>query len=735
MAIIGSIQSKGRYFLIGFVGLALLTFILSDLTKCSGPRVGNQGSIGGEPVDADKYYQNVVLFTQNDSARIASQEQRMMTEKEMEQSRDRAWSATVDETLLSNEFEALGIDVSDKEFHAYLYGENGFTLMQDIAQSFTDQMTGKFNPKELDRFIQGKESSKNAVEKKQWEDTKRALKLQRKQEKYFQLLSQGVYVTKLEAKNEYRAQRELKSVSFIVRNFRDIPDEDIKISEKEVKDFYEEHKSEKKYEVLAGRDVKYFDVSIQPSKADSATFNTSLTKLKAEFAAAKDDSAFVVKNTESQMRFPKTAVPYRAQGDPNAKGQTYPAYMDTVFRTAGVGTVVGPYTDQGKTYLAKVLGVNSQSLSARHILLPAQRTDATNAAAQRKLADSLTAILKTDKTRFEEFVNTYSTDQGSKQQGGKYDDFSKDEFVPEFSDFVIANPVGTIGVVQTDFGFHIIEVLGKKDAHIPLLAVIEKTLVPSIETQDNLKDKAYDLLYEIDSKISKLDDPVAKLVLFDTIARREGFFARPVRMSEEAPRAQGFATRQAEMKIIQMAFQEDAEVGQLCPAPISDEGRYVIAIVSSIRKEKGEPAYADVYERMRVEAIKEKKAQKFIGQIGKSRDLNALAKKFNTTVNNAEITFANPSIQGGGYEPEIVGSLFSGLKDGATTLPLTGNAGVYVFRLNKTTKAPAAANYDTERKQIASQARQSQQQEVMQALRKKAEVYDNRILTELGIYR
>lgn len=735
MAIIGKIQDKGRYILIGFVGLALLTFILSDLTKCSGPKTGNLGTIDGEVINTEKYNQKLVEFYQADSMRVVQQEGRLLNEQEQEQVRDKAFQATVDETILTKEFDALGITVSDQEFDDYLFGENGFTLMSDVEASFKDSVTGQFNRKAFERFLEERDNAKDPAALKQWETQKKQIREQRRNEKYFQLLGQGVYVTKLEAKHEYLAQKEMKSVSYVVASFRDIPDETVKITDAEIRAFYDEHKNEAKYKQLPGRDVRFFDIALRPSSKDSLKFNTDLNNLKREFQNSKDDSAFVALKTGGQMRFPKKGIPYRMQGDPNAKGQTYPAFMDTVFKTAGAGTVVGPYSDQGKTYLAKVQSVDNQSMSARHILLPAQKADKTGSAAQKKIADSLAAILNADKTRFEEFVTTYSTDQGSKAKGGKYDDFSKNEFVPEFSDFVIANPVGKIGVVQSDFGFHIIEVLGKKDAHIPVLIVLEKTLAPGEETESDLKDEAYDLLYKIEKETSKKEEAYAKLNLFDTIARDAGYLARPVRMMDEAPRAQGFITRQAENKIIALAFNDDAEVGDLCSSPIMDGDRYIIAIVSSIRKEKGAPAFEDVFDRMRTDAIKDKKAKMLVKKIGQTRDLNALAKKFNTSVSSEEVAFGNPSLQGGGYEPEIIGSLFSGLRDGKSTLPLVGNSGVYVFKLNKTIKAPAAANYDAERDQLTSRQRSGLQQEAMMALRKKEQVYDNRILSDLGIFR
>lgn len=734
MAIIGKIQEKGRYLLVGFVGLALLTFIFSGLQKCEavhGPIA--IGTIGGEDVDQALYLKNRERMEIQDRNQYA-QQQREYTDRDADQSADRAWGQTVDELLLGKEYEALGIEVSDAELNAYLYGENGFPLIQEIAQNFADSMTGKFNPKALDRFIQERESAKDAKVLTDWKDTKEGLRKQRQQEKYFQLVGQTIYVTKLEAKEEYTAQKEIKSVDYVLRSFRDLKDEDIKITDDEIRKFYEAHKEEKKYEVMAGRDVKYFDITIQPSHADSSTFKTQMDTIKAQFARAKNDSLFVLATSDVKFYHSDHQATFRPQSDPKARqGMTYPPFMDTVFKMASIGQIVGPYEDQGKTRIAKVLDFNTKVCKVRHILISAPKGDTKKIASAKKLADSL--VLLINKDNFAEFVTKYSEDPGSKQTGGVYEDFMDYEMVAPFADFSAQKPVGTIGVVQTDFGFHIIEVMDRKEVRYPVLALVEKTLIASPETESELRDKAYNLLFDIEAKVSHTTDVLAKLNLFDTIARKEGFFARPVRMLDESPKVQGFNTKPAEQKILSLAYGEGAEVGTLCSAPINDKGRYIIAMVSSIRKEKGVPSFEDAYLSMRAEAIKEKKANKYIAQIGKSRNLEQIAKKGNTQVNTAEITFANPSIQGGGYEPEVVGSLFSGLKDGQTTIPLVGNAGVYVIRLKKTTKAPAAANYEAERAQMTSQARGSLQTGVRTALQKRAEVFDNRALQNAGIQR
>ena len=728
MALIGKIREKS-WLLIVVVGIALIAFILPELTKGSTPDFG-PGSVDGNKVNQELYSQRVMEVGMMDEQQ-AAQQQRPYTAEDQENSQDKAWGSIVEDMIFDKEYDALGIDVSQREVDAYLYGTDGFTVMPDLAQSFSDS-TGQFNARLLEQRIKQMEESSDPNEVAQWEQNKRDLRKQRKTDKYFQLISQGVYVTNLEAEDEYNTQKEIKSVSFVAKRFIELPDEDIKVSEDAVKKYYEAHKNEKKWEGRAARTIKYFEVAIAPSKEDVQKFDDELSKLKTQFQNAKNDSLFVLSNSELKAFSSTHDATFRPEGDPKARqGMTYPASMDSVFKNASVGDVVGPYQDQGAMRIAKVLDFNKYSLKARHILITATQGDSASFVKAQRKADSIMVTL--NKNNFEEYVTLFTEDPGSKETGGVYEDFLDYEMVPEFSKFIVDKPVGTIGSVKTTFGIHIIEVMDKKVVNFPVLALIQKSLVASQTTLDDAQNESYDMLEMMESSISKVKGNKAKIEKFEDLAKKKNYFVtQPIVIMNESPKISAFQTPMAKDKVMKLAYDRGAEVGMLCSSPIKDGDKYIIAIISSITT-KGAPSYEDVADRMKVEVIKEQKALRFTKMLMGSKTIEEAAKKANGTVSDAEITFANPQFPGAGYEPAVVGALFSGLKDGQMTIPLTGEQGVYLVKLNKTQKAPAAANYDVEKQQMLSALRGNVQNSIRQAMYEKSNVKDNRKFNSLGL--
>jgi peptidyl-prolyl cis-trans isomerase D len=736
MAIIGKIREKSALIVI-IVGLALMAFILGDWQKMTGPNEDQYGygTVRGEKVDYAKYEEATKKFEQMDQMQL-QQSGKPYTPEDQEASSDKAWNYIVENTVLESEFEALGIDVDDEEFEAYLYGDekSGFSPLPQLAQSFTDSVTGKFNPNLLRKRISEMESSDDPKAQADWQDYKKSLIEDRKKEKYYNIVAQGIYVTKLEAEDEYFGQKEVKNISFVVKRFDQIPDAEIKVSDDDVRAYYEEHKADKKFEVRENvRDIKYFDVQVKPSKSDSNIFNNSLQDIIKGFSTSTNDSLFVMQNSDVKFYSSSklaTAVPIGNEKEQSVQNR-YPQYLDATFQSATIGQIVGPYDNGTNITVSKVIGFTPTRLKARHILLQTEQgADKKVVDKKQKMADSLLPLI--NKTNFEEFVKKYSDDKGSVPQGGLIDNFLEAQMVAEFGEFCATKPIGTIGTVKTMFGIHIIEVLERDDTKFPVLASIQKSFKASAETKDNVETQVYDLIYNIEPKIVAAESISKKLSLFDTLAKKAGYDVKMTSIDEKNPKIYGFNTSMAEDKLLTLAFGEGAMVGDLSSSPIKDKDKYIIAIVSSIRR-KGIPNFEDVEAKMKEELIKEKKAERLKAQMAKYGDLNGLATGMGLQVMNAEVNFSSGQINGVGPEQNIIGALFSGLKDGQRTLPLVGDFGVYVIRIDKTVKAPAVANYENERKQMLASLRSNARNETFIALREKADVIDNRRFLKAGV--
>jgi len=740
MALIGKIRAKSGL-LVAMIGIALLAFILNDYQSLFGIGEGEYGIglVFGDKVDPASYSIASAKF-QEQERNQAAQNGKEFTETDMEAASDKAWNFMVDSTILSKEYEKLGISVTDRELDSYWYAKDGFNVIQDLAQFFTDSLTGIQTPQSIENgrvklkaTLDNLKKSKEAQAVEQWNGFKAYHTDRRKTEKYFGLLKQGVYVTDLEAEDQYYANNEKKTISFVVRRYTEISDADIKVSESELKTYFEEHKGDKKYLVRnASRDVKMFDVNIRPSKADSTVFTAKMNTLRAGFSASTNDSAFVAKNSETPVYFSDKRATSVPEGHPKAdRYQTFPMSLDTIFKTAALGQLVGPYVSKEKMVLSKVIGFTPASLKARHILLSTNNSkDEKVIAAKKKTADSLVKIL--NKTNWDAITKQYSEDPGSKDKGGLYEDFLEGDMVKEFGAYCATAPIGKVGVVKTDFGFHIIEVLDRSASKFPLLASVSVTFKPSDETVANMESEVNGILMKLDRKISKEEDPFKKAALFDTIVTRANYAPRVIQIEDKAPKVFGFTTTMARDRVLEMAYAEDATVGSMTLSPIRDKEKYVIAMISAIRPE-GEPLFENVRAQMERELIQEKKAKRFMNQMA-GKSLQAISKRFNTPVIDAEVTFGNPQISNAGYEPTIIGNLFSGaLKNGQRTLPLKGETGVYVIQIKTSTKAPATTNFQAEKDQMIQGLANQVEGQAMGGLRKKAAVVDNRKLSELGV--
>jgi parvulin-like peptidyl-prolyl isomerase len=116
--------------------------------------------------------------------------------------------------------------------------------------------------------------------------------------------------------------------------------------------------------------------------------------------------------------------------------------------------------DLKKAYQREAVG--DKTASVRHILLMTQgKTEAEKAEARKKI-DDLLARAKAGED-FEALAKQYSEDPGVKENNGLYEDFPRGQMVKPFEEAAFSVPVGQFsGVVETAYGYHILQVVGRK---------------------------------------------------------------------------------------------------------------------------------------------------------------------------------------------------------------------------------------------------------------------------------
>ena len=299
-----------------------------------------------------------------------------------------------------------------------------------------------------------------------------------------------------------------------------------------------------------------------------------------------------------------------------------------------------------------------------------------------------------------------NSDDSSSQQGGDLGYFGPGQMVKPFNDFVFGNPVGKIGLVETDFGFHIINVTDKQDA--VRLATIAQKIEPSEATSDKIYNKA--VKFEMDANEGN----------FEKVAKAAAITVNPavkVKVMDES-----FGSIGNQRQIVRWAFEKETNVGDVKRFEVANVGN-VIAKVKAVY-EAGLTPVADA--RPSVEPIlkNKKKAEKIKAKMT-GTTLDAIAKANATTVQPAvDVTMENPSLPNVGQEQKVVGTAF-GLKGDKVSAPIEGNSGVYVVKTKTVFTAPALKNYADYVAKLKSQ-NASASGRIIPALKVDAKIEDNR---------
>lgn len=696
MSVIQRIRDKAAWFVFGAIALSLIAFILQDAFSGRGSLFSGSSALGkvnGITIEREQYEHKLEFYEQ---ANNTPRSQLMGS----------IWEFMVEQTLMQEEYDKLGLKVNSDELSDVLFGENPPQWMQ---QAFTNPQTGLYDAEMAkQQFAQIKKNADDARYAQLYEGYLEPTILQTLREKYQSLLTGAVYIPKWMAEKTSADNSALAKISYVSVPYATINDSAIKVSDSEIDAYIKEHA--KQYEQKEEtRQISYVSFDANASKADTMEVINQLNQVKSEFAATTDEKSFLARNN-SEMPYYNSYV---------NKKEIQQSVKDSLFALS-VGAVYGPYLDNNNYVLAKLVAERQipDSVKVRHILVATAQQTQTGQFARirddssaRKRLDSAVALIRTG-GNFDSVCAQYSDDPGSKDKGGVYDYFSSGRMMEEFNDFCFVNPVGAKDVVKTAYGYHYIEILGQKGSETGYnFAYLAKPVLASQETINAASTAATQF-----AATSRTKDQ------FDANAKKQN---KPVQMSADIKpndfNIQGIGENRQMVKWI--AENDPGDVSE--PFEVND--KYVVAVILNVSKPGLQNA---VFARPMVEPLirNEKKAQQIIDTKFKGTTLEQYAQSAGTSVQLADsISFQAFVINGIGNEPKIIGAAFNKQLQGKASTPIAGISGVFAIKGESIFASSAfGATADMLKEQQLNQMKSQISYRSMSALKDAADIVDNR---------
>ena len=464
--------------------------------------------------------------------------------------------------------------------------------------------------------------------------------------------------------------------------YASIPDSTVKIEDKEIADYISKHKKDFKQE--ESRSISYVTFSAAPNAGDSIAVKNKLLELKPQFAGSDNIELFLA--SEGASNYYDGYISGHAIQIP---------VKDSIFRTP-VGEVYGPYLDGNNYVLAKLEGIKQMpdTVKVRHILVATSQRDPQTGQSY-PTRDTVTAYNLADSLRkeiakganFDSLVAKFSDDQGSKDKGGVYENVPSGQMVPPFNDFIFLNPVGTKGIVKTEFGYHYIEILSQKgNSPAYKIAYLPKEIFASQETDNAAQNAANQ--FAGDSRDQKaFDENYMKQLQPKGVQKGIATDIKPTDAD-----IRGLGNSRAFVRNI-----FDAKKGDVLK-PERIEDNYVVAVVTEVFEEGTQGVNRA---RSVVEPIlrNKKKAELLKKKIGTITTLEAAATALGgkeiETVDSLRMNAAKSPAYG--YEPKVLGASFNPLNKGKLVPEaLEGVNGVYVVRVNSVTSTPVTGGSVTD---------------------------------------
>ncbi len=697
MAILSKIREK-TYILIGIIGLALFAFIVQGaFGNGNSVKADVVGEINGEDISREEF-----------SARLETYKSRNSSTTDMQAS-NVVWEGFVRERIYKEQLTNAGIVVGEEDVWDNI-------IMMPYFQndpSFKNEV-GLFDEEKVKEFIANMRedaigADQNSIEKLtwlNWLNTENAIRQSVITTAYTSLVKSGLGTSLEEGKRDYLFSNTNITSEYVFVPYTAVADSLIKITNQDYQNYINEHKKE--FLVDASRSIKYVKFNIVASDDDKKEIKKELSELIAGFKTAEDNKEFF-DIEKSDLTINNNFL---------FKNRLPIAISDSIV-DGNIGDVFGPYEENGYFKISKIDAFKKMpdSVSASHILISyigSRSADATTTQTEEQAkvtADSILKVVKRNKSKFAALAEDFSIDKSTAVNGGDLDWFVYTKMVAEFRDYCFSNKKGDMGIVKTDFGFHIIKINDQKNIQNTVkLVTISRQIVASELTADNF--------YQ-DAEIFASDLMGGQD--FDELSREKNYIPLPANnlkiLDEKVPGIIGNNNRQ----IVRWAFEENTSKNDVERFDV-DNG-YVVVMLSS-KTEKGLASVNDVASRIKPILIRKKKAG-IINNKMSTATLQDIAKENEVNVKKAiNVTLASPTISGVGNEPAVVGAM-STAKVGEVVNHIEGQKGVFAIQVTSRELPTELENYDSYRNRIET-ALKARSTQLYEALKENADIEDYR---------
>ena len=710
MATLQKIRSKGPLLVI-VIGLALFAFIAGDAWKVLQPHQGKQdvGEVNGEVLSAQDYQKmvdelsEVIKLTNGLNS---------LTEDQLNNVKDQVWQSYVNNKLIAEQAEKLGLKVTDAEIQSIIDQGTHPLLMQT---PFRNPQTGMFDKDMLKKFLvdyanlNASQMPAQYVEYYQkmgafWQFVEKTLAQSTLAEKYQNLVTKSLISNPVAAEDAFNSRTEQSDLLLAGVPYSSINDSTVQVSDSEIKDRYNEKKEQFK-QLVETRDIRYIDVKVVPSDADRKAVEKEVTEYSNQLASTTADFGTFVRSTGSSVNYSDVPV----------SKSVFPADVASRLDSTNVNEVYGPYynqTDDSFNAFKLLAKVSSpDSIQFRQIQVYADTEEKT-----KTLADSIYNALKGG-ADFAAVAKIYGqTGEATWVNAQSWEGSELDADNSKFINTLLNQPVNELANLNMGQANLILQVMNKKSMQTKYkVAVVKREVEFSKETYN----AAYNKFSQFVAQNTTIDSMVKN-------AEESGYTLMPRTDLSSAEHYVGGvrSTREA----LKWIFA--AKPGEVSPLYECGENDHLMVVALDKIHEAGYRDINSVAEMLRAEIRRDKKAEKIMEEMKKYNSI-AQVKGMKDAVSDSvkHVTFSAPAYISVTRSSEpVIGAVAAKTAANKVSAPIKGNGGVYMIQVYAKEKGSEKFDAKQEETTLTNMAVRIAGNQLINDLYQKAKVVAQRYL-------